>query len=148
MPFDPEAIEAALFALIEGATSAFGFKEVSRRFELWPNTGIEKQDALYLIPAGGDVDQEQVYGPPRYRLKYWIAMYSWAADDRKTIPQQRLNAAWKAIDAAMREVPPGEAQTLGGIVTNAWIDGHVSISVMGPNQQLELAIPVTVILGI
>lgn len=146
--FDPKAIETALFNLITGATSNFGFVKVSRHARIWTNTGPELQPALYLIPMGAVVDQGQAFALPKYQLHWMVLAFTRASDDRDTVPQDALYDVWAAIDAAMRATPPGENQTLGGLVTNAWIDGQVLIQAGILDQQCSLQVPITAIVGI
>jgi len=146
--FSPETIEAALFTLIETATANLGFKRVTRRAEMFSQTGPENQDAIFLVPDGAVIDQQQAYGVMRYRLQYMIVGRVHLSDDRAVVPQTRLNALWAAVDAATRPLPPGSKQTLGGLVNHAWIEGQVLFMGLPDRQQLEIAIPVTVETGI
>lgn len=151
--FDPEAIEQALFSLIESAlpVAEFGFETISRRLRSPSDTTIGGQPAVYLVPMGGiTVGQDQVYGQPRYHLGYVIVIYGRgdASPDQDEVPQTQLNRAWAAIDKAMAALPPGTPQTLGGLVVNAWIEGTVPMQAGILNQQTAIEIPVSVLTGI
>lgn len=146
--FDPEAIESALFDLIVNATSGAGFQRTSRHAKIWGATSIAQQPALYLIPLGAAIDQENAFQLPRYKLHYVVVCYARANVDPNTIPQTALYAIWAAIDAALRPKPAGERQTLGGKVHHAWIDGEVLLQPGVIDEQLGIEIPISALTGV
>lgn len=143
-----ELIEKALFDLINGALPTGVFRTVSRIGRIWSNVGPENQPALFLIPNGGTVQQDQAFGIMKYVLGYDVLVYTRADEGSKTPPQTLFNDCWSAIDTALRGTPSGFPQTLGGLVTNAWIEGQVLIDTGILDEQCAVKIPIKVITGL
>jgi hypothetical protein len=159
--FDPEAIEVALFNLLQNAVTALPFKTISRHAKIWGNAVPPDQPALYLVPLGGPTVQDQAFGAPKYHLKYVVLIYARAdaALNSTVMPQTLLNNAWKAINNAMLGkpidpvqaaawLPHGEKQTLGGLVENAWVDGETTMQAAILDQQGAIEIPLSALTGV
>jgi hypothetical protein len=143
-----ELIEKALFDLIKAALPADTFRTVSRIARIWSAVGPENQPALFLIPGGGVITQDQAFGITKYLLAYDVLVYTRSDEGSKTPPQTLFNECWAAIDTALRASPPGFPQTLGGLVTNAWIEGQVLIDTGILDEQCAVKIPIKVITGL
>lgn len=148
---DFEAIEVALFEniktqvlLIPGVT----FRRIERTAQIYATTGIENQPALFLIPFGGQTTQDQAFGIMKYLLEYSVLVYTRAEEGSKKIPQTLLNQCWAAVDTALRGKPPGQKQTLDGLVENAWIEGQITMQPGILDQQCALEIPIRAITAI
>jgi hypothetical protein len=146
--FDPEAIEVALFTLIETNVKGLGFKTVSRRPRTWSQVGNEGQPALFLAPLGFTITQDQLFGPSKYVLHYMVLVYTRADEGSTTPPQTLLNRCMKAVNDALQQQPKGYKQTLGGLVENAWIEGEVPMGSGILDPQCALEIPIRALTGI
>ncbi len=151
--FDPESIEAALFALVQKGTADFGFKRVSRHAVIWTNLTPSDLPALQLIPDGFSAVQDREYGISKYEFQYLVLLHGLAQADPNSIPQQFLNKAAKAINDAFVTRPPGEAQKLKtqavptGLVENVWIDGMIHYAPGELVQNIAAVVPIRGITG-
>ena len=151
--FNPEGIAIALFNLISTAVSAkeLSFPLISRNASLLQDPDMALLPSLIMVEMGGTQDQKQARGLGQYLLQYVVVIRTAPSSDPNPInlPQTFLNKAWSAIDTALKSIPEGDYQTLGGIVTNAWIEGPV---LMQPgvlkNLMPSVEIPIKVQLGI
>ncbi len=150
--FSSKAIELALFNLIKSAvsTSNFGFQTIERR--ALPPSAIEifQQPALFLVPHGRTQSQGQAFGIMKRDPEFSVLIFARSGPEPQPDPppQDLLNDALDAIDTALQGVPPGEPQTLGGLVRNVWIEGNI---LMGPglvDQQCAILIPIRAVTGI
>jgi hypothetical protein len=153
--FNPEAIEVALFNLLQAAVKGLPFKTVARHGRIWGNIDPQIQPALFLIPLGGPTDQPGPYGLPRYTLHYLVLIYARADganvptnQPNTPAPQTILNNAWAAVQKALLGSQIGQPQTLGGLVTNCWIEGEVTMQAGILDAQMALEIPVRALTAI
>jgi hypothetical protein len=144
--FDPETIAVALFNLLQ--TSGFAFNTYDRKGALPEKVNQADQPYLGLVQLGQSVVQNQAHGLEKWQLHFRVLVYIRADAIPSAIPATQLNAALKAIVGVMRSGPYGEAQTLGGLVINAWIDGDVLEDTGILDQQCALLIPIAVLVGI
>lgn len=139
-----ETIYQALFDRLRLAT---GVKTASRRLKHWNDVPAKDQPALYTA-QGGEVP-EQVRGvPTKWRLSVDVYLYVTVPKDTD-IPATALNGLIGAIRDAM--APPEGldrlkgVQTLGGLVSHAWISGQIEVydGVLG-NQAVAM-IPIEIL---
>jgi hypothetical protein len=64
------------------------------------------------------------------------------------VPDTVINQMLDAIGLVLQSIPPGEKQTLGGLVENAWVEGEILIDSGILDQQCVIQIPVKVVTGI
>jgi hypothetical protein len=158
MPFNPEAIEVALFAklktaIIAATSGSTPFKVMSRHARIWGNITPDQQPAFFLAPLGGKVEQQVGWGAPRYELHYMALVYTRAdanaSPTNPVAPQTLLNQCWAAIQSTLLGTPPGEPQTLGipGVI-NAWTEGEVTMQAAILDQQGALEVPIHVLCAI
>jgi hypothetical protein len=146
---DREVISVALFDLLaNNAGIQELFVTTSRAAKMFTEVDASLQPALYLMKVGEQTVQNEAYGLTKYILEYRILAYARADATPETIYETLLNQMLDAVDAAMQSTPPGENQTLGGVVTNAWIEGATDVDTGVLQQQCALVIPIKVITGI
>src|SRR6266404_1488272 len=125
-----EIVAAALFTLLQG-TQIGGlpaFKSTSRRPQIWTNSPIANQPAMYLAHTGEQAVQSQSYGLTKYLLHFEILIYARADGSPNAVPDTLINSLLDAIDAQMQSTPPGDRQTLpGNVAYHAWIEGEILI---------------------
>src|ERR1700731_4659884 len=103
------------------------FQTVGRDAAIWSNISPGDQPALYLVHSGEQVMQNTAYGLAKYALHFEILIYARADASPNAVSDTMINAMLDAIDTQMQSVPPGERQTLGGVVYHAWIEGEILI---------------------
>jgi hypothetical protein len=145
-----EAVADALFSLLQ-ATKVGGnspFVTTGQNPKIWSKVPPGAQPAMYLVDVGETVVQNQAYGLSKYLLHFEILLYVRADASPQAIPAVFLRTLRDAIDAQMQSTPPGERQTLGGVVYHAWIEGEVLVDGGILDQQCVVMIPVKVLTGI
>lgn len=146
-----EAVSAALFTLLQGTkiNGSPAFNSTSRRPQIWSNTPIANQPAMFLAHTGEQAVQSQSYGLTKYLLHFEILIYARADASPNAVPDTLINSILDAIDAQMQSTPPGDRQTLGNVVYHAWIEGEILIDgAILDQQQVVIMIPVRVLTGI
>jgi hypothetical protein len=123
-------------------------KSTSRKAKVWSNTNAADQPAMFLVHSGEQAVQNQSYGLTKYLLHFEILIYARADANPSSSPDTLINGLLDALDAQLQSVPPGERQTLGGLVQHAWIEGEILIDTGILDQQIAIMIPVRVLSGI
>jgi hypothetical protein len=115
-----EQVAVGLFTLLG---SIPGIKSSSRRPALWDDATAKP--ALYMgNPAETYVYQNGTATPPIVILDFDVFLYIDTGMDPNSTPDTAINNLLDAIEAAITP-PVGQAQTLGGVVNHAWIEGSV-----------------------
>jgi hypothetical protein len=157
LKFDPETIAIALFNQLqtangtgtqENGAAQFNFQSTDRRGQVPENMPGANQPYLGLVQLGFSQVENQAQGIEKWLLHFRVLVYIRADASPEAIPATQLNAALLAIVNAMRSVPYGERQTLGGLVDNAWIEGDVLQDTGIIDQQMALMIPIIVDVGL
>jgi hypothetical protein len=148
-----ETVAAALLTLLQGATIAgitglTQFVTISRATTPWSNITPGDQPAIYVIHSGEQLMQNQAYGLTKYCLHYELVIYARADASPAAVPDTLINALLDSIDAVMQSTPPGERQTLGGVVYHAWIEGEILIDSGILDEQIAILVPIKVLTGI
>ncbi|HVI09584.1 MAG TPA: hypothetical protein VND65_14945 [Candidatus Binatia bacterium] len=143
--FQPETIEAALFALLQ--TSTYPFQTYDRRGQLPENVPAANQPYLGLVHIGDAQVENQAQGLEKWLLHFRALVYIRADAVSSGVPATEMNKALQAIVQVMR-TPTAERQTLGGLVDNAWIEGTVLRDTGILDQQCALLIPIVVDTGL
>lgn len=145
--FQPETIEAALFALLQMAS--YPFQTYDRRGQLPENVPAANQPYLGLVHIGDQQVENQAQGLEKWLMHFRVLVYIRADAVSSGVPATEMNKALQAIVQVMRSSPPiGERQTLGGLVDNAWIEGTVLRDTGILDQQCALLIPLVVDTGL
>lgn len=143
-----EPIYAALFAQLQSALAA-NFKTISRRW-LDP-TQVDPADrpALFQVQTGEvAATSQKIAGIPIvWNAKIDLVIYTTGDSSPTSIPSQELNGLLDAIENALPNAQRGTAQTLGGKVYTARIDGKIEV-VENVNGMMALAvIPILMVQG-
>ena len=123
-----EQVAVALYNLLSTLTSGGSplFNYTSRRPALWSNSVA--MPALYMgNPMESYTYRHGTAMPPEVLLDFDIFIYI-NVEDPNTIPDTLMNNLLDAVEAAIAAAPAGapeNAQTLGGIVNHAWIEGEI-----------------------
>jgi hypothetical protein len=145
-----ETIAAALFSLLAATqiNSAPAFATTGRRAKIWGDVDPSKQPAMFLIHSGEQAVQSQPFGLTKWLLHFEVLIYLRVDPSPTATPDTAINAFLDAIDAQMQSGSKGTNQTLGGLVTNAWIEGSILIDSGILDQQVAMLIPLKVVTGI
>jgi len=124
-----EQIYSALFAILQGAllAPAGPFKTVSRRWQDPSQLSPADRPSLYQVQKD-ELIATGVNGLPlRGRLNLDLVLYTSGDSEPNSVPSTELNSLLDAVEAAIRGVPPGMAQSLGGKVSHCRIEGKIEI---------------------
>ncbi|HUC62653.1 MAG TPA: hypothetical protein VMF53_11935 [Alphaproteobacteria bacterium] len=113
-----ETIYAALFALV---SSLPGVAFASRRLKHWSDVAPALQPALFMVQKR-EQPKEARGLPTHWTFTVDLYLYANSGADPNAIPAQALNALIDALEAALAPDPVSGVQTLGGLVTHAWLD--------------------------
>ena len=116
-----ETIVAALYTL---AMTAASFNTSGRRLVLWSK--VASFPALFVQSTGTHYPAREVRGlPPKRTISAEIWVYTDAGKDPNANPELALNDIIDAIEASLSPGVNSNAQTLGGLVSHAWIEGEI-----------------------
>ncbi len=124
------------------------FVTVSRKFRMWSSVPPEEQPALFLRAGPQKADEDRTFGLPKWKLKCWAFIYCLHnADDQN--PGTTLMQLLDEVDDNMAPPQPGGLQTLGGLVTNAWIDGDIVVDegMLPMDLQSIAVVPISILVG-
>jgi len=116
-----ETIIQALFSL---ALTAATFNTSGRRLLLWSK--VSSFPALFVQSTGTHYPPREARTLPTKRTimaELWV--YTDVGKDPNANPEQGLNDIIDAVEAALQPGINAIAQTLGGIVSHAWIEGEI-----------------------
>lgn len=144
-----ESIFAALFSLAAKAnTPNTKFSVMSRRFIPWSERSNLEGVELYQLQLP-QMSKQDTMGANQWKLHaIWFVYIPVNTDDLRTVVSTYLNNYLDALDNAISPQMLGERQTLGGLVTNAWIDGNVIVDEGLLSPPALIAIPITILTGI
>jgi len=127
--------------------NAYPWVTADKRLRLPDDLTANMQPAMFLIKPTEHISQAQTFAMPSYRLQYYVFLAVRAsAIPEDTSTESVLDGMLDSIEAAMMPLL-GEKQTLGGLVTHAYIDGTVSIDTPVLFEQCAIWLPITVIVG-
>lgn len=128
-----EDVSVALFNLLATNQALAALcKTVTRKPKIWTAVNDAEKPFLTLFKGGPsteafDQPQERRVGLTKYILHFNLWLYVVADPSGQTNAETIVNNISDAIDAAMQtdvnKSSFGERQTLGGLVTNCYIDG-------------------------
>lgn len=145
MQSDREAIDFALLALLNTVNYPFAAPG-TRHTMVWPEVPSGNIPTFYLVFFAEEPAENQAYGAIRY-VRHYRIIVTLIVDPTAPAQASIPNAILKAFDDGMQTIPQGERQTLGGLVTNAWIEGTSLVLGGTIAQQLQIEIPVKVLCG-
>ena len=143
-----ESIAAALFLLVDAAArTVLTLRTSSRRLRSFDQVDGAQMPALFQTQLP-EIQERATIGQPAKRtlnFEFWIYTSDPQADS--VIPAQQLNNVVDAIEAALAPSPLTGAQTLGGLVLSARIEGSIEYyeNVTSDGKSIA-AIPVAVLM--
>jgi len=139
-----EAIYAAIFALAPA-----GFVTTGRKLVLWDDVKANEMPALFqqqhdeTVKGNGNLPTTITGG-----VTWWVYVHE--DESQNLVPSQILNPLLDEIQAAFAPKPgpwPAGAQTLGGLVSQCYIDGTIETD-EGYLGELSIArIPIHFVIG-
>ena len=138
-----ERVAIALFTLLQGMGNAFA--TYSRRPKLFADAPA--LPALYM----GQIPEHYEYPhgtatPAMVTMEFGIWIYGNFAEDPNVIPDTAFNNLLDLLDTTMGGYAVnGQPQTLGGIVSHAWIEGEVLRAPGWLNGQGEVFLQIKVL---
>jgi len=149
-----ETISNALLALLQnnGELAALLQQQgaITRVPKMWTEVSAADQPCLILFKGGPAAENptQNTRGLTRWELEYnlWLYVRRDAADG--TIGETVANNIADAVDAALESSPYGEAETLGGLVNNCYLEGPVYWDSGILDQQMVIMWKIKVITGI
>ena len=149
-----EQIAQSLLTLLQGVnanislpSAKFPAGSITRKGAIWSKTPPANQPALFQIQTGESASQVGEIGLTRWILDFTLEVYAIADAASATVPDSLINGILDGIDKTLQPKPPYERQTLGGIVTNCWIDGDIIIGTGQIDTQLMMLVPVRCVTG-
>jgi hypothetical protein len=123
-----EQVSVALFNLINVASVQALCKTITRVPRLWPTVQEAERPFLTLFKGGPATEeyeqpQDRRLALTKYILHYNLWLYLTADPTGTIVAETAINNIADAIDVALKLPLPGERQTLGGLVNNAYLEG-------------------------
>ena len=153
IPVTRSLISEALFDLLK---NAYKWGTADSRLRLPDDVANFEMPALFLAKPAEELSQH-TFGLTKHHFRYY-AMVILRSDSIPTAISERAEAEMDAIlDAIEHAINPSsgvpsigraQPQTLGGLVTNAWIDGTVHIDSPIFFETCAILIPISVVTGI
>jgi hypothetical protein len=132
-----ETYYTALFALLQSLQTAGTVQTADRRVRFLNEMGAAELPALFMAVDRQTLQQRRGL-PPRHQLGARVFLYA-ANPDRHTAAGIALNGLLDALEAAIAPPAGADVQTLGGLVSHAWIEGPVEVF-EGPQGERSAAI--------
>jgi hypothetical protein len=136
-----ETIYQALFTLASGAAN---FVTTSRRWKHWGDVDAASQPALFQNQKGEHVVAKNGL-PAQRKLLVDLCLYA-SNGDPNLAGSSFLNPLLDAVEAALAPDPATERQTLGGLVSHAFINGAVEIFEGVIGDQAVAIVPVEILI--
>lgn len=124
------------------------FVTTSRKFVQWDQVSESQQPAQYLVEGSEHASEQNSYGETKWRMRLVLWVYCLHSPETD-VPGTLLNNLLDSVEAAIMP-PPGQTQTLGGLVANCYIDGEVlkSVGNLPDDVQSIAVVPFTIETGI
>ena len=116
--------ETIIEALFQLALTASTFNTSGRRLQLWSK--VSSFPALFVQSTGTNYPPRDARSlPPKRTITAELWVYTDVGKDPNANPEQALNDIIDAVEAALAPGMNAIAQTLGGLVSHAWIEGDI-----------------------
>jgi hypothetical protein len=116
--------EQIIEALFQLALTATTFNTSNRRLQLWSK--VSSFPALFIQSTGTNYPPRDVRGlPPKRTITAELWVYTDVGKDPNANPEEALNDIVDTIEAVLAPGINSNAQTLGGLVSHAWIEGDI-----------------------
>jgi hypothetical protein len=143
------SVTAALWTLLD---AAYPWAFADQRAQVPDDVMNFAQPAMFLTKVKESVVQsDRNFALTSYVLHYAVIIFvkaSGAVDAPTDTTEMLIDDIIDAIDAALSSPRIGEPQTLGSIVSNAWIEGEVLIDPPVLFEQAAIFIPISVKVGV
>jgi hypothetical protein len=147
-----ESISVALFNLLNVTGVKSLVSSFSRVTSLFTDFTESDQPALLLVKGGEQTElasQANSFALTKWTLNYKLILYARRDSAPGIVGETLMNSIMDAVETAMQSVPKGVPQTLGGLVTSAWIEGGQSWDLGLPEDpQMVLVATIRVVTGI
>ncbi len=120
-----ETYYTALFAMLQGLHTAGTVATADRRVRFLNEMSAAELPALFMAVDRQTLQQRRGQ-PPRHQLGARIYLYA-ANPDRYTAAGIALNGLIDAVEATLAPADGSDVQTLGGLVSHAWIEGPIEV---------------------
>jgi hypothetical protein len=130
-------------ALLAQVTPPGVFLTTGRRLLPW--TKVDAQPALFLRHIGDRYPERATRLPVKVTLECEAWIYSSTGPNANDVPDVVMNGLLDVVESALLPPPGREAQTLGGLVSHAWIEGTVDIHPGDLDGQAIAIIPIKVL---
>jgi hypothetical protein len=155
MPIPAQATRTAVFqAVYNLLANAYPWSSAQRRLVVPNNIAPGDQPALVVVYIGDAQSQGQAFQAIRKEYRLAAGVYIRADSEEPPYVSDTICEILDAIDIAFEktnpdgsEKPLGQQQTLGGLVTNCWIDGEVFVDNEALQQQCVVGIPIRAVTG-
>ncbi len=143
-----ETIYAALFVQLQSALGA-SFKTMSRRWQPPDQISPADRPALYQVETGEvAATSMKIAGLPlKWNARVDLVIYTSGDTSPLTVPSTELNNLIDAVEAALPNAAKALAQTLGGKVYTARIDGKIEIVENVTGAMALAVVPVILVQG-
>jgi hypothetical protein len=135
-----ETVYAALFDKVKNLS---GLKTSSRRLIHWGDVAPASQPALFMVQKNETGEQRRGL-PTKWHLAVDFYLYSHSGGTPSSTPSQIQNPLIDAIETALAPDSTG-FQTLGGLVSHAWISGPIETDQGFLGDQAVAIIPVDIL---
>jgi hypothetical protein len=141
-------ISQALFAQLR---TAYNWARSERGTEIWSNVAPVDQPFLGLLCPREAASEPQAWGLTRWERFYFAMIYmrrDQAPLEEGEYFSDLIDDLLDAIDKVLAGDLPGEANTLGGLVTQCTIEGDIMVDAGILDNQAVILVPIHVIVGI
>lgn len=136
-PRGREAVMQALFLLL---TDGGPWQTAGRRLKMW--TEVQKQPALYLRHMNDEAPARPTGMPAKTTLECEVWIYDSSGKRDGAVPDEALNRLLDFVGQRLKPPPGQRAQTLGGLVAHAWIEGRTEIHPGDLDGQAIAVVPI------
>jgi hypothetical protein len=139
------AIVDAVLALL---TSTGAFNTSGRRLLAW--TKVDSQPAIFVRHVGDHYGSRGSGMPPKVVMECEAWIYSNAGKDADAAPSAALADLLDTVEALLKPATghPSRAQTLGGAVAHAWIEGKIEIHPGDLDGQAIAVVPISILVPV
>lgn len=144
-----ETIMAALFALAQTVnTASTPFTIMSRRMRHFKDVGPDDMPALFQFQRAAFRTEGGVRGLPKQMFKVSWMVYLPGSTGLDDAVSPTLNNYYDDLTSVLlRNLDPQNRNTLGGLVTNCYVDGDVFTDEGLLSTQSLIMIPITILTG-
>lgn len=151
MNYPDETIYAALFDLLDSAQldGSRAWVTSSRKWQSWGDVSPSNQPAMFMREGSQDATQQLAIGLTEWKLRASCWIYCQHPSDQGSIPSTLINRLLTAVKDVLSPLPGRDAQTLGGLVTNCFIEGRVLIDegLAPQDTQSIIVVPISILTG-